>query len=73
MTETDESCSSIVKLEIQGLDASSDNVTINDGVKSCTALIHVDQLITTTTLIATYNDGITRRSAVINFIGTAVI
>jgi len=65
-----------VKLELLGLDASSDNITINDTVttRSYTALIPVDQVITSTTLIAAYDYGevhppVTRKSDQINTIG----
>jgi len=74
MTETGESCSLIVKLEVQGLEtSSSDTVTVNNGVTTTTtALIPVDQLITNATLIATYIGEITRRSDLIEFIGKVV-
>jgi len=71
MTETGENCSLIVKLEVQGLEtSSSDTVTVNDGVTTTTtALIPVNQLITSATLIATYTGEITRKSDLIDFIG----
>jgi len=67
MTETGESCSLIVKLGVQGLAASSDTVTVNNGATTTTtALIPV---ITSATLIATYIGEITSRSDLIEFIG----
>ncbi|XP_065915904.1 uncharacterized protein [Dysidea avara] len=72
ITETDEICAPIEKLELQGLNASSDNVAVDNAVtttRSYTALIPVDQLINNTVLIATYcNGAVTRSSDQINTI-----
>ena len=60
-----------MKLELQGLNTSSDDVMVDDRVtttRSYTALIPVDQLITNTTLIAIYDGGVTRSSDEINTI-----
>jgi len=62
-----------VKLEIQDLDAYNDTVTVErmaSTKRSYSALIPVNQLITSVTLIATYNDGITRSSGIVKPIGT---
>jgi len=71
---TDDCCPLVVELE--GLNTSSDDVTADDRVtttRSYTALIPVDQLITNTTLVATYDGGASRSSSKINIIGKKCI
>jgi len=57
-------------LEIQDHNASSDVVPVENGATiSYTAQILVNQLITSAVVLATYNDGVTRRSDQIKPIG----
>jgi len=72
MTKTNESCSKIMNLELQDLNASTNVVAYNSGaatIRSHSALIPVNRLITNVTLIATYSDGITRSSGNVKRIG----
>ena len=71
-TETNERCSSILNLGIEGVSAFTDTVNVTNGANttSYTSLISVNKLITTAVLIATYHGGETRRSGPINPIST---
>ena len=75
MTKTNESCSKIMNLELQDLNASTNVVAYNSGaatIRSHSALIPVNQLITKVVLIATYHGGIIRSSNQINSISTCI-